>query len=63
MPVLTHRLEQSLHLAERGPLLSALRRAQLKRIALQALTVVSMGSVLTGLIALRTAICLWRLHA
>ncbi len=63
MPVLTHRLEQPLHWADRQPRLSKLRRAQLKRIALQALTVASMGSVLTGLIALRTAISLWRLHA
>jgi len=39
------------------------RKAQLKRLALSALTMLSMGSVLTALIALKTAIYVWHLHA
>lgn len=63
MPVLTHRFEQSLRWVERQPALSKVRSAQLKRLALQVLTVLSMGSVLSALIALRTAICVWHLPA
>lgn len=63
MPVLTPRLEQPLHWAERQPGQSKMRRARLKRLALHTLTLLSMGSVLTALIALRAAIFLWRLHA
>jgi hypothetical protein len=39
------------------------RSAQLKHLARPVLTVLSMGSVLTALIALRAAIHLWQLHA
>ncbi|UPK28689.1 hypothetical protein IVB26_09855 [Bradyrhizobium sp. 195] len=63
MPTLTHGVEQPLRWAEHQPALSKLRMAQVKRLALHALTVISMGSVLTALIALRAAIYLWHLHA
>ncbi len=39
------------------------RKAQLERLALRALAVLSMGSVLTALIALKTAIHVWHFHA
>jgi hypothetical protein len=38
------------------------RNAWLRRLALGALTVLTMGSVLTALIALKTAISVWHLH-
>jgi hypothetical protein len=63
MPVPTDRFEQPLHRSEGHPGLSEPRRAQGERLALQLLTVLSMGSVLTALIALRAAICLWRFNA
>lgn len=63
MPAWTHRLEQPLHWVERRPWMSKVRRAQLERRALQALTMLSMGSVLTALIALRAVISLWHLRA
>ncbi|MCK1736026.1 hypothetical protein IVA79_19290 [Bradyrhizobium sp. 138] len=63
MPVLTHRLEPPLYQIERQPRLPKVHRAQLTRLALQVLTVFSMGSVLTALIALRTAIHVWHLPA
>lgn len=63
MPTLTHGFEQLLRWAEREPRLSKPRRAQLKRLALHGLTALSMGSVLTALIALRAAIYLWHLQA
>jgi len=63
MLTLTHGVEQPLRWTERQPALSKLRMAQLKRLALHALAVLSMGSVLTALIALRAAIHLWQLHA
>ncbi|WP_339035322.1 hypothetical protein WHZ78_27125 [Bradyrhizobium symbiodeficiens] len=62
MSMLTHGLERPLAWAERPALISAARKAQLKRLALGALTLLSMGSVLTALIALRTAIYVWHLH-
>ncbi|MDF0492564.1 hypothetical protein [Bradyrhizobium yuanmingense] len=40
-----------------------LRKARLERIALDGLAMLSMGSVLTALIALRTAIHIWHLQA
>ncbi|MBB4360774.1 hypothetical protein GGD65_001796 [Bradyrhizobium sp. CIR18] len=61
MPMLTHRFEQPLHWAQRQSGLSKMRRARLERLALHALTVLSMGSVLTALIALRAAIYFWHL--
>lgn len=61
MSTLTHGFEQPLQWAERWLPMSKLRKAQLKRIALHGLAMLSMGSVLTALIALRTAIlCLAR---
>jgi ABC-type phosphate transport system permease subunit len=39
------------------------RKAGLRRLVLGALTMLSMGSVLTALIALKTAIYVWHLHA
>ena len=39
------------------------RKAQLKRVALRALAVLTMGGVLTALIALKTAIFVWHMHA
>jgi hypothetical protein len=49
--------------ADRSPQISTARKAQLKRFALGALTLFSMGSVLTALFALRTAIYVWHMHA
>lgn len=63
MSMLTHGVERSLGWAERPARTSPERKAQLKRIALSALTLLSMGSVLAALIALKTAIYVWRLHA
>lgn len=62
MSILTHDFDGPFG-AERPVRISELRKAQLKRIALQALAVLSMGSVLTALIALRTAIYVWHLPA
>ena len=61
MSILTHDLDRPL--AERPVRISDARKAQLERIALQALGLLSMGSVLTALIALRTAIHIWHLPA
>ncbi|MBR0714795.1 hypothetical protein [Bradyrhizobium liaoningense] len=55
MSMLTHRLERSIHSADHAPDLGAL--------LLLALAILSMGSVLTLLIALRTAVYLWRFHS
>lgn len=55
MSTLIQRLERPLW-PERRLRISKLRRARLKRIALDGLAVLSMGSVLTALIALKTAI-------
>ena len=63
MSMLTHGLDRPFDAAERPARISAARGAQLKRLALRALAVLSMGSVLTALIALRTAIYVWHLHA
>ena len=66
MSMLTHGLERSFHSAgaqtthvaglSNGP------PAILKRVGLRALAVLSMGSVLTALIALRTVIFMARFH-
>lgn len=63
MSMLTHGFDRSLGWAERPARISPERKAQLKRIALSALTLLSMGSVLAALIALKTAIYVWHLHA
>ncbi|MGL3107427.1 hypothetical protein [Bradyrhizobium sp. BR 1432] len=63
MSMLTHGFERPLGWAESTMRLSPFREAQLKRVALRALTLLTMGSVLTALIALRTAIYVWHLHA
>ena len=63
MSMLTQGFERRLNWIERPAPISGEHKAQLKRIALRALAVLSMGSVLTALIALKTAIYVWRLHA
>jgi len=62
MSMLTHSLDRPFDGTERLRI-SKERKAQLKRVALGALTLLSMGSALTGLIALKTAIYVWHLHA
>ncbi|MDA9494966.1 hypothetical protein [Bradyrhizobium sp. CCBAU 11361] len=62
MSMLTHCFDRPFDGTERLRIAKE-RKAQLKRFALRALTVLSMGSVLTALIALRTAIYVWHLHA
>ncbi|SFI21477.1 hypothetical protein [Bradyrhizobium sp. cf659] len=62
MSMLTHSFDRPFDGAERLRIAKA-RKTQLKRMALRALAVLSMGSVLTALIALRTAIHVWHLHA
>ena len=62
MSILTHGFDRPFG-AERPARSSPARKTQLKRIALSALTLLSMGSVLTALIALKTAIYVWHLHA
>lgn len=63
MSLLIHGIERPVDWAERPARISRERKAQLKRLVLGALTVLSMGSVLTALIALKTAIYVWHLHA
>ncbi|MBC9881866.1 hypothetical protein G8O24_31545 [Bradyrhizobium sp. INPA01-394B] len=63
MSMLTQGLERPMAWAERPARRSKARKAQLKRVALRALAVLTMGSVLTALIALKTAIYVWHLHA
>ncbi|MDI3564309.1 hypothetical protein [Bradyrhizobium sp. Arg816] len=63
MSVMTHGFDRPFGGAERSPRISGTRKAQLKRIALSALTLLSMASVLTALIALKTAIYVWHFHA
>jgi hypothetical protein len=62
MSILTHDFDRPFG-AVRPVRISEARRAQLKRIALHAFALLSMGSVLTALIALRTAIYVWHLPA
>lgn len=59
MTMLTHGFER--HWAERPAHITPERSARLKRLALGALTVLTMGSVLTALIALKTTIYVWHL--
>ncbi|MDN3274443.1 hypothetical protein QWJ07_09330 [Frankia sp. RB7] len=63
MSILTHGFDRAFAGAEPPARISAVRKAQLKRVALRALAVLTMGSVLTSLIALKTAIFVWHLHA
>ncbi len=63
MSLLTHGVGRPVDRAKRRAPISWERKAQLKRLALGALTVLSMGSVLTALIALKTAIYVWHLRA
>jgi hypothetical protein len=63
MSLLAHGVERPADWAERPARISPERKAQLRRLALGALTVLSMGSMLTALIALKTAIYVWHLHA
>ncbi|MGT2435511.1 hypothetical protein ACU4GH_06275 [Bradyrhizobium betae] len=62
MSILTHGFDRPFNAAERPARFSAARKAQLKRFGLQALALLSMGSVLTALIALKIAIYVWHLH-
>ena len=62
MSMLTHSLDRPFHGTDQPSRISEARKAQLKRLALGALTLLSMGSVLTALIALRTAIYVWHMH-
>ena len=63
MSTLTQGLERPSGWAERPALISAERNAQLKHVALRALAVLTMGGVFASLIALKTAIYVWHLHA
>jgi hypothetical protein len=63
MSMLTHGFERPFEWVARPARISKARKTQLKRVALRALAVLSMGSVLAGLIALKTAIYVWHLHA
>jgi hypothetical protein len=63
MSMLIQGFERPFDRARRPALISSERKARLERIALRALAVLTMGSVLTGLIALRTVAYVWRLHA
>jgi hypothetical protein len=66
MSMLTHRLEQPLHPTARksvhGAMISKPDGATLQHLCLRALALLSMGAVLTALIALKTAIFMWRFH-
>ncbi|MFT4117773.1 hypothetical protein [Bradyrhizobium sp.] len=63
MSMLTHGFERSTGWADRPARMSREHKVQLRRLALRALAVLSMGGVLTALIALKTAIYVWHLHA
>lgn len=63
MSMLTQGFERPSDWAERPALISRERKTQLKRIALRALTALTMGGVLAALIALKTAVYVWRLPA
>ena len=62
MSILTQGFERPSEWAERLAI-SGERKTQLKRITLRALAVLTMGGVLTALIALKTAIFVWNIHA
>ncbi|OPZ00124.1 hypothetical protein A5906_23175 [Bradyrhizobium sacchari] len=59
MSILTHGLDRPF---ARPARISGARKVRLRDFALGALTLLSMGSVLTALIALRTAIYVWHMH-
>ncbi|WP_439370178.1 hypothetical protein ACRQ5Q_35050 [Bradyrhizobium sp. PMVTL-01] len=61
MSILTHGLDRPFG-PERSARISEARKTELRDFALGALTLLSMGSVLTALIALRTAIYVWPMH-
>ncbi|SCB12715.1 hypothetical protein GA0061099_1001873 [Bradyrhizobium yuanmingense] len=63
MPTPTLDFERPRLRAEQQMRRSKLRKARLARIALHGLAMLSIGSVLTALIALRTAIHIWHLPA
>jgi predicted RNA-binding Zn ribbon-like protein len=63
MSMLTHVFERPFDWAGRPARISKEHKAQLKRVALRALAVLSMGSLLAAVIALKTAIYVWHLHA
>lgn len=63
MSMLTYGFDRPFDEAERPSRISMARKARLKSLTLQALALLSMGSVLTALIALKTAIYVWHLHA
>ena len=63
MSMLTQGFERPSNWAERPALISTARNTQLKRIALRALAVLTMCGMLTALIALKTAVFVWNLHA
>ncbi|MGY8668326.1 hypothetical protein Q3C01_38985 [Bradyrhizobium sp. UFLA05-109] len=63
MSMLIHGFERPFDWAERPARISKARKAQLKRLALRVLGVLSAGGVLAALIALKTAIYVWRFHA
>ena len=63
MSIVSHGFERSLDWVERGSRISTARKARLKRIAIGALAIMTMGSVLTAVIALKTVIYVWHLHA
>jgi len=63
MSMLTQGFERPSDWAERPSLISRERKARLKHFALRALAVLTMGGVLAALIALKTAIYVWHLHA
>src|SRR5882757_446770 len=56
MSMLTHGLERPFDWAKRPARISGEHKAQLKRIALRVLAVLSMGGLLAAVIALKTAI-------
>lgn len=62
MSMLTQRFEALPDWAERPARLSKERKAKFKRAATRALALLTIGGVLTALIALKTAIYVWHLH-
>jgi hypothetical protein len=66
MSTLTHQFEDSLHSPNRQNIVRAgtarMRLAKIKRFCLGALPILSMGALLVGLVALRTAIYFSRFH-
>ncbi|TPQ33451.1 hypothetical protein C2U70_19265 [Bradyrhizobium guangdongense] len=61
MSMLTHRLERPIHSADEATILGTLATTA-GRFCLQLFAILSTGSVLTLLIALKTAAHLWRFH-